>query len=100
MLEYDHLEVGQIIKAYDHEPREWVENGKYQNPQHFLIGRIIGRTWHHNAKVFEVDVIHDNTFPNGDNRIGATTYVPMGLFRDFDGRITAIHEIYTKPIES
>ena len=52
----------------------------------YIIGKITGTEMRQAAKVYVIKVTNDSGKTSGA-RVGDTGYVPMGMYRDYDGRI-------------
>lgn len=96
-LKFEGHKEGDVIKAYDFEPRQpWVENGKLIVPKdRYVIGRIKAiETKPTGAKGYLIDVMHDSAHEEG---FRTEVFVPMQvLFSEFDNRVTKLSDFSTK----
>jgi len=101
-LKYKGFEEGDVIKAYDIEKREWIEDGEYRSLDLFLVGRVTGVGRFnpldgfttdpdaHGYKAYRVDVIHDTAHVGNPPE---EAFVPMESdWFDWEGRITKLNE--------
>lgn len=94
-LKFEGLKVGQIIKAYDHQPRSWMEKGQLIETDFYVIGRIIKVLHNHpgmfgDVKVYKVRVLKDTTFEENPRE---EVFVPIEVAAtDWEGRVTVVPE--------
>ena len=82
MLKFEGLEIGTVIKAFDHRPMEGRDDL-------FIKGKIVGIS-EPVFKCYELEVTEDTCFPESHTRVGQTILVPMGTLFDFDERISEV----------
>ena len=92
-LKYENTaQIGDTIKAYDHEPMEG-RRDRYVEGVVIEKGMIPYRDFGGGYAAYTIRVTADATFTKPDhNRIGLEVFVPFESDMDYDGRVTVIEQ--------